>query len=360
MHIVRFLAPELEGDDYGKDIDFTPTGITRALRGRLRRTRRRCARPQALEEPVDPMEGVIIPRMRRSANARRQLNLRIPLMRAGAGSLLSPRPRSSRRDGPRAAWAATLRARRRCRAVSRGRPRASEQAARAYSSAAIACCDPAKANEWVAFVGIALSAKAGLEAAGWSGAPATGSSASEIAVAPKQYASQHLKVPPGQVDLSKEHLTRYEARAVHLSEVLRTFTDSAPATLAMLQPRRGALELVRAAPLLQRPGARAPQRDGLRGARGHAGSSPRMPGASSIPAITSSRAHHSSSTTGRACSRSMLTWKPSTRPWRRPYPPAASSAGWAPPGRSTGAAPALLGLISNAVGRRPGAFLVQD
>ena len=46
-------------------------------------------------------------------------------------------------------------------------------------------------------------------------------------------------MPPGQVDLSKEHLTRYERERVHLSEVLRTFTDSAPATLAMLQPAPG-------------------------------------------------------------------------------------------------------------------------
>src|SRR3979490_1504184 len=58
----------------------------------------------------------------------------------------------------------------------------------------------------------------------------------EIAVAPKTYASQHLKVPPDQVDLSAEDLARYERERVHLAEVLRTFSDSAPATLAMLQP----------------------------------------------------------------------------------------------------------------------------
>ena len=94
-------------------------------------------------------------------------------------------------------------------------------------------------DEWVAFVGIALGAKPGsklrLEAEQAGGAVER----FEIAVAPKEYASQHLKVPPGQVDLSKEHLTRYERERVHLSEVLRTFTDSAPATLAMLQPAPG-------------------------------------------------------------------------------------------------------------------------
>jgi len=94
-------------------------------------------------------------------------------------------------------------------------------------------------NEWVAFVGIALSAKPGsklqLEAEQAGGRVER----LEVAVAAKEYASQHLKVPPGQVDLSKEHLTRYERERVHLSEVLRTFTESAPATLAMLQPAPG-------------------------------------------------------------------------------------------------------------------------
>src|SRR6266571_2014329 len=94
-------------------------------------------------------------------------------------------------------------------------------------------------DEWVAFVGIALSAKPGSKLRVEAEQAGDRVERFEIAVAPKAYASQHLKVPPGQVDLSREHLTRYERERVHLSEVLRTFTDSAPATLAMLQPAPG-------------------------------------------------------------------------------------------------------------------------
>src|SRR5256885_6196355 len=94
-------------------------------------------------------------------------------------------------------------------------------------------------DEWVAFVGIALSAKPGSKLRVEAEQAGDRAERFEIAVAPKEYASQHLKVPPGQVDLSKEHLTRYERERMHLSEVLRTFTDSAPATLAMLQPAPG-------------------------------------------------------------------------------------------------------------------------
>ncbi len=95
------------------------------------------------------------------------------------------------------------------------------------------------ADEWVALVGIALGAKPGaklrveVERAGGV------HERREIDVATKKYASQHLKVPPGQVDLSKEDLFRYERERAHLDSVLRTFTDAAPATLAMLQPAAG-------------------------------------------------------------------------------------------------------------------------
>ena len=94
-------------------------------------------------------------------------------------------------------------------------------------------------DEWVAFVGIALGAKPGAKLQVEAEQAGGEVERFEIAVAPKEYASQHLKVPPGQVDLSKEHLARYERERVHLTEVLRTFTDSAPATLAMLQPAPG-------------------------------------------------------------------------------------------------------------------------
>jgi len=94
-------------------------------------------------------------------------------------------------------------------------------------------------DEWIALVGIALATKPGskmqveVERAG--NLPARFA----IKVASKQYASQHLKVPKGQVDLSTEHLARFERERVHLDEVLRTFSDRPPETLAMLQPAPG-------------------------------------------------------------------------------------------------------------------------
>jgi murein DD-endopeptidase MepM/ murein hydrolase activator NlpD len=93
-------------------------------------------------------------------------------------------------------------------------------------------------DEWFALVGIPLAAKAGsklqveVERAG-------ATRRFDIGVEPKQYAAQHLKVPPGQVDLSPEDLARYERERVHLAAVLETFSDVAPATLAMVQPTPG-------------------------------------------------------------------------------------------------------------------------
>ncbi len=92
---------------------------------------------------------------------------------------------------------------------------------------------------WVALAGIALAAKPGsklrvdVERAG------VAPEHFAIAVAPKQYAAQHLKVPPGQVDLSPADLARYERERAHLAAVLHTFSDAPPATLAMLQPVPG-------------------------------------------------------------------------------------------------------------------------
>src|SRR5262245_46933933 len=93
--------------------------------------------------------------------------------------------------------------------------------------------------EWIALVGIALSAKPGsrlrVEAERGDGTVAS----YEVTVAPKEYSSQHLKVPPGQVELSPEDLARYERERAHLSGVLKTFTEDAPSTLAMVQPAAG-------------------------------------------------------------------------------------------------------------------------
>jgi murein DD-endopeptidase MepM/ murein hydrolase activator NlpD len=94
-------------------------------------------------------------------------------------------------------------------------------------------------GEWVALVGIALATKPGstlrVEAERAGGAVER----FEIAVARKAYASQHLKVPPGQVELSPEDLARYERERAHLAGVVKTFTEEPPSTLAMVQPAPG-------------------------------------------------------------------------------------------------------------------------
>lgn len=94
-------------------------------------------------------------------------------------------------------------------------------------------------GEWIALVGIPLSTKPGsrlrVEAERGDGTVASYT----VTVAPKDYATQHLKVPPGQVELSPEDLARYERERTHLAGVLRTFTEDVPSTLAMVQPAAG-------------------------------------------------------------------------------------------------------------------------
>jgi NTE family protein len=59
MHIVRLLAPSVEGEDHTKDIDFTPAGIrARWAAGYADAMRMLGAAPWT--RPADPVEGVII------------------------------------------------------------------------------------------------------------------------------------------------------------------------------------------------------------------------------------------------------------------------------------------------------------
>ena len=94
-------------------------------------------------------------------------------------------------------------------------------------------------DEWVALVGIALAAKPGTKLRVEAQRAGGALERFDVDVGPKQYAAQHLKVPPGQVDLSPEDLARYERERVHLAAVLKTFSDAVPAMLAMLQPVPG-------------------------------------------------------------------------------------------------------------------------
>jgi murein DD-endopeptidase MepM/ murein hydrolase activator NlpD len=98
----------------------------------------------------------------------------------------------------------------------------------------------AGASEWLAVVGIPLSAAPG------SALPVAieriGREVETLAVTvrPKRYATQRLNVKPGQVDLSPEDLARFEQERAHLAEVLKTFSDFAPASLRLLPPCAGA------------------------------------------------------------------------------------------------------------------------
>jgi len=95
------------------------------------------------------------------------------------------------------------------------------------------------ATEWLAVMGIPLDEKPGstlpliVERDGQE--PET----LEIAVGSKRYATQRLKVKPGQVDLSPEDLARYEQESAHLDAVLSTFSESAPLSLQLVPPCSG-------------------------------------------------------------------------------------------------------------------------
>lgn len=95
-------------------------------------------------------------------------------------------------------------------------------------------------SEWVALVGIALATKPGSRLRVEAERADGGVERYEVTVAPKTYASQHLKVPPRHVELSPEDLARYERERAHLAGVIKTFTEEAPSTLAMVQPAPGA------------------------------------------------------------------------------------------------------------------------
>ena len=59
MHVVRLLAPALEGEDYMKDLDFSAAGIRSRCEAGLADARRMIERTP-WEAPFDPMEGVIV------------------------------------------------------------------------------------------------------------------------------------------------------------------------------------------------------------------------------------------------------------------------------------------------------------
>ena len=95
------------------------------------------------------------------------------------------------------------------------------------------------ASGWFAVIGIPLDAKAGtslpltIERAGRDPEPIA------LVIGGKRYATQHLSVKPGQVELSSADLARHDQERAHLRGVLRTFTESAPDSFLLLQPCEG-------------------------------------------------------------------------------------------------------------------------
>ena len=86
------------------------------------------------------------------------------------------------------------------------------------------------AQEWFALVGIPLAATPG-EARIAVAAPDGSQRPIAYTIAPKQYATQRLKVKPGTVDLSPENEARFLRERDHLAKVMATFSDPPPQTL---------------------------------------------------------------------------------------------------------------------------------
>jgi NTE family protein len=59
MHVLRLLAPKLEGEDHTKDIDFTPAGVRARWQAGYAQTLRMIERAP-WQAAVDPIEGVIV------------------------------------------------------------------------------------------------------------------------------------------------------------------------------------------------------------------------------------------------------------------------------------------------------------
>jgi murein DD-endopeptidase MepM/ murein hydrolase activator NlpD len=93
-------------------------------------------------------------------------------------------------------------------------------------------------KEWIAVVGIPLSAKPGpAELRVRHGdEPET---RLRFQIEDRKYAEQQLKVPPGKVDLAPEDLARYERERKHLAGVMASFSARPPASFRLLAPVDG-------------------------------------------------------------------------------------------------------------------------
>ena len=94
-------------------------------------------------------------------------------------------------------------------------------------------------NEWVALAGIPLSAKVRSTLSVEVAYAGERRETRAIRIVGRRYAVQHLSVAPDQAELPPEQLERYEQEREHLKQVLRTFTEAGPASLALKPPVEG-------------------------------------------------------------------------------------------------------------------------
>jgi len=95
------------------------------------------------------------------------------------------------------------------------------------------------ATQWRAVVGIALGTREGSTlhvAVKW---PDGNDADVPIEVGSKRYATQELKVKPGQVNLSKKNLERYRRESAHLKKIRETYTTPLVGSLSLIQPCEG-------------------------------------------------------------------------------------------------------------------------
>jgi murein DD-endopeptidase MepM/ murein hydrolase activator NlpD len=92
---------------------------------------------------------------------------------------------------------------------------------------------------WLAIVGIPLDSKPGRAAPVTIQYAAGTPRVVHFTIGDKHYDSEYLTIKSDQVDLTPEDLARYEAERTHTQSVLRTYSDSAPASLLLIPPCQG-------------------------------------------------------------------------------------------------------------------------